>query len=172
MKRCGKCRETKPTASFHRNRSKHDGYHDWCKPCAKERLRQYKQTEKGQAAVARYETSIKGRKTKRRYSQSGPAIEAIRKYQQSARGKAACARSDRRKRLRHPEARNAQDAVYRAVKRGDLPKPATCDDCGSRAIMRDGRSGIQAHHNDYSNPLEVSWLCCQCHADVHRKVIA
>lgn len=63
--------------------------------------------------------------------------------------------------VRHPEKQRAWRAVYRAVRRGDLIRPAACESCGS-----EGR--IQAHHDDYSKQLEVRWLCQPCHADLHR----
>lgn len=30
-----------------------------------------------------------------------------------------------------------------------------------------GESKVQAHHHDYSKPLEVIWLCQKCHSDLH-----
>ena len=33
-KQCGKCREVKPLAAFHRKASRKDGYQTWCKECA------------------------------------------------------------------------------------------------------------------------------------------
>lgn len=36
-----------------------------------------------------------------------------------------------------------------------------CEICGRRA---------EAHHDNYSKPLEVRWLCKQHHAELHRKV--
>lgn len=36
MKRCGKCRETKPFSEFNRNRSRSDGYQGRCRPCQKQ----------------------------------------------------------------------------------------------------------------------------------------
>lgn len=54
---------------------------------------------------------------------------------------------------------NASAAVYRAVKRGDLTA-LPCEICGSKA---------EAHHEDYSRPLDVQWLCRKHHAISHRK---
>lgn len=33
-----------------------------------------------------------------------------------------------------------------------------------------GSQKVEAHHNDYSKPLEVVWLCRKCHADLHREL--
>lgn len=40
-----------------------------------------------------------------------------------------------------------------------------CSVCGS--VLN-----VQAHHPDYSKPLEVIWLCTPCHADEHRNMLA
>lgn len=62
----------------------------------------------------------------------------------------------------------AQDMVEKAVARGDLVRPDACEACGSGGQMRDGRSRIQAHHDDYNHPLNVRWLCQPCHHEWHR----
>lgn len=61
----------------------------------------------------------------------------------------------------HPEIRAAHKAVFSAVKRGTLIRPSFCQLCliGSRRI--------QGHHPDYSNPLDVVWLCQTCHQGIH-----
>lgn len=51
-----------------------------------------------------------------------------------------------------------------AVRTGRLIKPATCSRCG-RSDLR-----IEAHHVDYSKPLEVQWLCSECHGLTFRRV--
>lgn len=44
-------------------------------------------------------------------------------------------------------------------RRGKLvPKP--CEVCGDEA---------QKHHEDYSKPLQVMWLCRGCHVEHHRE---
>jgi hypothetical protein len=59
----------------------------------------------------------------------------------------------------------AQRAVFEAVKYGRLVRPTTCELCG-----HEGR--IQAHHEDYDQPLVVRWLCAPCHYGIHSGVIA
>jgi ribosomal protein S27AE len=52
----------------------------------------------------------------------------------------------------------AHNAVKLAKERGDLiPKP--CEQCGDEPT--------HAHHDDYSKPLDVRWLCPQCHRAEH-----
>jgi ribosomal protein S27AE len=72
----------------------------------------------------------------------------------------------RRTRPRHAELPEDQRrrAVARAYanvyrKRG-LLKPKPCERCGSK--------NVQMHHDDYSQPLQVRWLCLTCHHDLHR----
>jgi hypothetical protein len=61
----------------------------------------------------------------------------------------------------NPEKYAAHNAVYCAVRRGDLPRVSTCDcvDCGVPAV--------NYHHEDYNKPLKVEPLCKKCHAKRH-----
>lgn len=58
-----------------------------------------------------------------------------------------------------PEKVNAKQKVYYAVKTGKLKKESCW--CGEKEV--------QAHHFDYSKPLEVEWVC-QRHHEVADKV--
>jgi hypothetical protein len=49
-----------------------------------------------------------------------------------------------------------------AVRSGKIIKPEECSEC--HQILR----RIDAHHEDYSKPLEVVWLCHKCHMRLHR----
>jgi len=44
-------------------------------------------------------------------------------------------------------------------------KPLECSNC-HRTFKQ--KRYIQGHHDDYSKPFNVKWLCQQCHSDLHR----
>ena len=84
-------------------------------------------------------------------------------YSQSAKGKKTIKRAGDIRRKRHPLRISAYKKVDWAVKMGTLIKQP-CEKCGSP-------SDIQAHHEDYNKPLDVVWLCRDCHFKLHRREI-
>jgi hypothetical protein len=60
-------------------------------------------------------------------------------------------------RKQFPDRKNAQMKVYRALKNGVLTKEP-CFICGEKS---------EAHHPDYSRPLDVVWLCAPHHRQAH-----
>ncbi len=64
---------------------------------------------------------------------------------------------------RNPEKRSAQKFVERALKSGVLQRKP-CERCGSMTV--------HAHHDDYSKPLAVMWLCPAHHKERHRELDA
>lgn len=62
------------------------------------------------------------------------------------------------------EKHNARAALSQAIKRGKLIKPLNCTKCLSN-------KELHGHHNDYSLPLEVVWLCTECHGQEHTSPI-
>lgn len=67
--------------------------------------------------------------------------------------------ADRQRGFREPspEKRRARSMVRM------LPRPDRCSQCATVGP-------VQAHHDDYSKPLKVRWLCTACHGIEHRKV--
>jgi len=55
---------------------------------------------------------------------------------------------------KYPEKYKARNATSNAIRDGRLIK-GPCVECGSMFT--------QAHHEDYSKPLDVIWYCKQCH---------
>jgi len=62
---------------------------------------------------------------------------------------------------RYPERIRAREMVYKAIKSGKLINPDYCSKCKTRT------SRLHAHHEDYTQPLKVKWLCVGCHRVVH-----
>jgi hypothetical protein len=60
----------------------------------------------------------------------------------------------------HPEKTRARRMVRYRVARGMIV-PQPCEVGGACFGI------VQAHHEDYSRPLDVRWLCARHHADVH-----
>lgn len=61
-------------------------------------------------------------------------------------------------RHKHPHKRRAHNQVAYAVRTGKLTK-LPCEMCGNPKS--------EAHHDDYSKPLDVRWLCRLCHTVIH-----
>ena len=69
----------------------------------------------------------------------------------------------RRWRMRNPDAVNAYSTVHRMASIGKIKKQP-CEQCGNTTA--------HAHHDDYSRPLLVKWLCPKHHAEHHYGRIA
>ena len=83
------------------------------------------------------------------------------RFKLPSRKKQVLAAAIKRRRL-HPEKTAAYNKVRRAIKNGSLVR-LPCLICG------DPRS--QAHHRDYSRPLDVEWLCFKHHREAHGQVV-
>lgn len=72
--------------------------------------------------------------------------------------------SIRKMRANNPEKTKARAAIRRAVLKGDLVR-MPCEVCGSK-------EQIQAHHDDYTKPLDVHWFCFRCHREhAHDQIV-
>ena len=67
--------------------------------------------------------------------------------------------SVRRSQLRHPERTRARIHVHNAIARGKMTKEP-CVVCG--------KEKVEAHHPDYTKPLEVIWYCRLHHVAAYR----
>lgn len=65
----------------------------------------------------------------------------------------------KRYRESHPERNRANLTARRAIRSGKLV-PQPCEACGKTKVV--------AHHDDYSKPLSIRWLCQSCHIQHHR----
>lgn len=63
---------------------------------------------------------------------------------------------------KNPEKAKAHQLLNHAVKQGNIKKQP-CEKCG--ATYR-----IHGHHDDYSKPLDVVWLCAKHHIERHQQL--
>jgi len=82
-------------------------------------------------------------------------------YRSTPAGKQAVQITGIRQRHRFPEKYKARQAVLIAVRAGRMEK-LPCQVCGDPAA--------EAHHPDYSRPLDVVWLCAPHHRAEHRRM--
>lgn len=69
----------------------------------------------------------------------------------------------RRKENTDPVKLRARQMVRKAVLSGKLKRPEICFDCGLK-------KRTHGHHEDYSKPLAVIWLCAKCHSNRHHGI--
>lgn len=67
-------------------------------------------------------------------------------------------------RANHPEKRTAHQAIQTAIRNGSLVRQP-CEICGTM-------ERVHAHHDDYSKPLDVKWLCHTHHMEHHAMIRA
>ena len=63
---------------------------------------------------------------------------------------------------KYPERYKAVSLVNEAIRKGEL-KRKPCEVCGALKV--------HAHHEDYSQPLNVKWLCPKHHKELHCGII-
>lgn len=148
MKTCFKCGVSKSLADFYKHPRMADGHLGKCKECSKAdtavRFAQKMATDPIFQIVEGARQRAKSEKQRRE-------------------GKAARAKPETTRgwRKRNPEKVRCHSAVARALRKGTLEKQP-CEECGKTAV--------HAHHDDYTKPLEVRWLCAKHHGETHATI--
>jgi hypothetical protein len=123
-----------------------------CKGCRREYARQkYEQNMQNPEWVAKERKRTRERNIRLGYWQ---------KYKENRTREQQNRVNEYRYRFRrnNPDKARAHQMVGRAIKNGKLKKEP-CVICGATTA--------EAHHDDYSKPLEVIWLCRKHHAEIH-----
>jgi len=185
MRKCSRCGSEGP---FHKNSNSPDGLHSVCAACVKARKKEYNsrpdvaekrrlrwlewsRTEEGKRVRAecrkRYRTNDRNKlhevEYSRRYMNTEEFIRKKREREKRYRHSEAYKTAQRKRRSRNKEEGKARAAVVKALEDGILVRP---DTCSTPSAFCDGP--ICGHHEDYSNPLCVIWLCRFHHLELHR----
>jgi hypothetical protein len=146
LKTCRRCKEEKPLHDFGRKKISADGLNWWCKKCNVEANTAYRKTENGSVKLKEYRNSDRGRMV---------AKNADKKFRSSEKWKIWIDETKDKYAFRRRARRMAMHAVYM----GRLDRKP-CEVCGTN-------EKIEAHHDDYSKPLDVRWLCQAHHRQWH-----
>jgi hypothetical protein len=198
QKTCLRCHRTLPIKEFWRRSKEKDGFNTYCKACLKPVNDKYRNDPRtrpnylaSMRSTRRRRNSVPGYKEKmrrrnREYARirrSDPVKrEKLRAYQRVWSKSPNARRARRRKfrryvsddknrlkvnkyvrayRKRFNGKARAHDRTKIAIEKGILIKEP-CEICGE--------SRVDAHHEDYSRPLEVRWLCKIHHGERHREI--
>jgi hypothetical protein len=88
-------------------------------------------------------------------------IQAQKEYIKTDAGKQSKKKAIDAYRKRHPMVYASHVITNNAIRDGKLLAVSICSVCNST-------DKIEKHHDDYTKPLEVRWLCEQCHKEWHR----
>lgn len=156
-KTCRECGEEKPLSSFYAHNQMADGYLNKCKRCVLDRVSKHRVSnidrirkhdrERGRTDHHRNMVATSAEKAKLR----DPVAYATRRSAAS-----------RIWALRNPEKKHATTVVNNALRDGRLIR-GKCESCGTG-------DRVEGHHDDYSKPLQVRWLCAPCHGSHHAQM--
>lgn len=145
---CNVCGVTSDAAEFY------TGLKSRCKECHK-RLVKENRKEK-EEYYKKYDAE--------RFQNDPRVRDRHRKYRKTEKGKASMAAAREKWLQDNSDKKAAHTILNNAVRDGRVQKPKVCSSCGVS-----GR--IEGHHEDYTKPLDVVWLCRSCHVRTHREKI-
>ncbi len=110
--------------------------------------------------TASCKSCLKARDAKR--FQDDPKVRGRhRRYQATPAGKESVNKSRKKWLGENPEKRAAHVILGNRVSSGHVIKPDACEGC-------EATTRLDGHHEDYSKPLDVQWLCRTCHTRKHK----
>ena len=155
MKICRKCGEAKDLSQFYKHGQMEDGHLNFCISCKKSDAGEYRNANLER--IKEYDRKRgrtewhKGRsKIYREKLMAGNPEEYKSMRKQTV----------KKHREKFREKNLARVILNNAVRDGNILKPEHCGICG-------GKAKLEAHHFDYSKPLEVIWVCDSCHKGIH-----
>ena len=137
-----------PLSEYYKHSQMADGHLNFCKSCVKKRVTAHRHDNL--EAIQEYD---------RKRGNLPHRVAARKAYAKTLEGKEAHMRAVRKSRKLFPEKYKARGAVANALRSGRLKKQP-CEICGDE--------NVHGHHDDYSKPLDVRWLCPVHHREAHK----
>jgi len=152
-KTCFKCNLEQELSSYQKDKANKDGLKGTCKKC----LSTYHRIYKGENSIIRNsEYRLKHAQAQKKYRDKKKLNGTYKYY----RGNRTLQSERWRNKQENKIKKSAHDKLYLAMKRGNIIKKpcVVCNDLKSNG-----------HHEDYSKPLDVIWLCNKHHYEHHQK---
>lgn len=160
---CSKCRETKPVCDAVKNKRAKSGMSGICKQCNAIKSKEWRSKNKDAAKAFNERWRLKNLDKHNLYSRNWYSNNMESKNAKNAAWQKANPEKVhaivKRYRSNHPERARAHDALNNEVRSGKITR-LPCEVCGSEVV--------EGHHEDYSKPLAVNWLCQKHHKEIHR----
>ncbi len=150
---CRQCNTLKPLEQFYTHTQMADGHLNKCIECVKARVRKFgaSRTAEQRGAGRAYD----------REKQRRPKYRALNEAWRAAHPVEVAAIKQRWAEKNYEKCK-AEWTLSNAVRDGKVIKGTTCTRCGAT-------TELEAHHEDYSKPLAVEWLCLPCHGETRHK---
>lgn len=145
-KKCSKCGSLKTLDQFGARKNRASGYQSECRKCARDNAKKWQ--KENQERIIEY--------NRKRYEKF-PEISQGYRLRNLERHREYARKSYAKTLLECPEKLRARSKVAWAVRTGKLVRPESCSSCSNMGKR------IEAHHEDYSRPYDVVWLCPKCH---------
>jgi hypothetical protein len=178
MKICSKCKKEKDINEFGFDKSRKDGRNLKCKKCRNQYAQKYykyipltlEQKEKRREWERKYRkrpNANNAQKCREWYQRNLErarklSLEATKRYLATEKGKKKRNNRTCEWEKKNPEKRRAQEKLQYWVRTGKIQKPHKCSKCEIEC-------DVQGHHEDYTKPLDVIWLCARCHFLLHHE---
>lgn len=157
QKKCTECEAERPLVDFYRHNAMAGGRLHQCKECVKTRVRKHRL-----ANIDRIREYDRNRPNADERAEINR--ENYRKRTATPEGRASEWAKQKAWAQNNSEKRQAHIIAGNAIRAGALT-PRPCGRCGDNSY-------VHAHHEDYSRPLDVVWLCRTCHGARHREINA
>lgn len=158
VKTCSSCGEAKSLSEFYRNSLGRPGHRGECKPCGveKAKLCRHANPVAARMRIAKWREANR-EKWLRLQRESWNRYKATHEadYLESRR------QSSKKSRRKRPHVWKARSDLNNAIRSGRIIRKP-CEVCGE--------PNTHGHHDDYSRPLDVRWLCRKHHDEYHSRL--
>lgn len=146
---CVCCQTEKDENEFYKGNKSH------CKVCIKERARLNRKSK-----LEYYREYDRNRPNKRERAKKFSEYKNRLRNENPEKFDSVFHKARKNYRKNHHDKCLAHRKLQYALDTGKVIRPNKCSMCGIECIP-------QGHHNDYSKPLDVIWLCAKCHSRIH-----